>query len=87
MQSGTLQLGHHHTVSFLPLFPVELFDLSDQIVQTLGGCPLLPVGGILPAKCLPESLYHDSACRTLFWASVAPFLANRSPTYCRKKAK
>ena len=87
MQSGTLQSGHHHTVSFLSLFPVERLDFCEQILQTLIGCAFLPVGGILSAKRLPKSLLLDAACETSFWASVTPFSANPSPTFCRKEAK
>jgi len=85
MQSGTLQSGHHHTIFFLSLFPVYVLDFSEQILHTLVGCAFLPVGGILSAKCLPKSLLLDAACEKSFWASVAPFSANPSPTFCRKK--
>jgi len=79
MQSDTLQLGYHYTVSCLSLFPVVLLDFSEQILHTLIGCAYLPVGGMLSAKYLPKSLLLDAACET-FWASVALFLAKPSPT-------
>ena len=87
MQSGASQSGNHHTVSFLSLFPVELLEFSEQILHPLVGRAFLPVGGILSAKCLPKSLLLDVACETSFWASVAPFSTNPSPTFCRKEAK